>query len=77
MNRLLRALVIAVIAHLLFAAAGSAGTAKPPETYFIDVEGGQATLVVSPSGQSVLIDTGWPRFGGRGADRIVAAVREP
>jgi beta-lactamase superfamily II metal-dependent hydrolase len=28
--------------------------------YFIDVEGGQATLFVAPSGESLLIDTGWP-----------------
>lgn len=32
--------------------------AKPLQIYFIDVEGGQATLIVSPSGQSILIDTG-------------------
>jgi len=46
------------------------------EIYFIDVEGGQATLIVSPSGESMLIDTGWPNFGGRDADRIVAAAKE-
>ena len=44
------------------------------QIYFIDVEGGQATLVVSPSGQSLLIDTGWPDEKGRDADRIVAAA---
>ena len=27
--------------------------------YWIDVEGGAATLIVSPSGESMLIDTGW------------------
>lgn len=27
--------------------------------YWIDVEGGASTLVVSPSGESLLIDTGW------------------
>src|SRR2546428_439290 len=30
------------------------------QIYFIDVEGGQATLFVTPGGQSLLIDTGWP-----------------
>jgi beta-lactamase superfamily II metal-dependent hydrolase len=49
---------------------------KPLEIYFVDVEGGQATLFVAPSGESLLIDTGWPGFGGRDADRIVAAARE-
>jgi competence protein ComEC len=44
--------------------------------YFVDVEGGQATLFVTPSGQSVLIDTGWPGFNGRDADRIAAAAKE-
>jgi beta-lactamase superfamily II metal-dependent hydrolase len=44
--------------------------------YFIDVEGGQATLVVSPSGQSLLIDAGWPGYEGRDADRILAAAHQ-
>lgn len=46
------------------------------QIYFIDVEGGQATLVVSPSGQSLLIDTGWPGNEGRDADRILAATHQ-
>jgi beta-lactamase superfamily II metal-dependent hydrolase len=45
------------------------------QIYFIDVEGGQATLFVSPSGQSMLVDTGWPGFDGRDAKRIVAAAK--
>ncbi len=49
-------------------------TAKVLQIYAIDVEGGQATLIVSPAGQSLLIDTGWPGFNGRDADRIVAAA---
>lgn len=48
---------------------------KPLDIYFIDVEGGQATLVVSPSGQSMLVDTGWPGFNNRDADRIAAAAK--
>jgi beta-lactamase superfamily II metal-dependent hydrolase len=39
------------------------------------VEGGQATLFVTPSGQSLLIDTGWPGNDGRDANRIVAAAK--
>ncbi len=46
--------------------------ARPLEIFFIDVEGGQSTLIVSPSGQSLLIDTGWRGFEGRDADRIAA-----
>ena len=56
--------------------AAAASSAKPLQIYFVDVEGGQATLVVSPSGQSLLIDTGWPGYEGRDADRILAAAHQ-
>ena len=49
---------------------------KPLDVYFIDVEGGQATLFVTPTGQSMLIDTGYPGFDGRDVDRIVGMVRQ-
>jgi beta-lactamase superfamily II metal-dependent hydrolase len=49
--------------------------AKNLQIYFIDVEGGQATLIVSPSGQSMLVDAGWPGNNGRDSDRIVAAAK--
>ena len=45
------------------------------QIYSIDVEGGQSTLLVSPSGQSMLIDTGWAGFNGRDADRILDAMK--
>src|ERR1700686_1985817 len=51
-------------------------SAKPLQIYFIDVEGGQSTLVVSPSGESLLIDTGWPGYEGRDADRILVAAHQ-
>ena len=51
-------------------------TSKPLQIYFIDVEGGQSTLLVSPSGESLLIDTGWPGYEGRDSDRIVAAAHQ-
>ena len=49
--------------------------AKPLEIFFIDTEGGQSTLIVSPSGQSLLIDTGYTNYSGRDADRIAAAAK--
>jgi competence protein ComEC len=49
---------------------------KPLQIFFIDVEGGQATLIVSPSGESLLVDAGWPGFEGRDADRIAAAAKQ-
>jgi competence protein ComEC len=57
-------------------AAPAPQTDKSLQIYFIDVEGGQATLFVTPAGQSLLIDTGWPGNDGRDADRIVAAARK-
>jgi competence protein ComEC len=45
------------------------------QIYFVDVEGGQSTLFVTPTGQSLLIDTGWPDNAGRDADRILAATK--
>lgn len=54
----------------------AAEASKPLQFYFVDVEGGQATLVVSPSGESLLIDTGWPGYEGRDADRILAAAHQ-
>jgi len=45
------------------------------EVYFVDVEGGQATLFVTPAGRSLLIDTGWPDNDGRDADRITEIAK--
>jgi beta-lactamase superfamily II metal-dependent hydrolase len=73
------AAVGAIAGAALVALVGSS-QARPPgkalEIYFVDVEGGQATLFVTPEGQSLLIDTGWPDNAGRDADRIVAATKK-
>jgi competence protein ComEC len=53
----------------------AADTPKPLQIYFVDVEGGQSTLFVTPEGHSLLIDTGWPDNNGRDADRIAAAAK--
>jgi competence protein ComEC len=45
------------------------------EFYWIDVEGGAATLIVSPTGESMLFDTGYEE-GGRDAKRIYAAAQK-
>jgi competence protein ComEC len=52
-----------------------AAAEKPLQIFFIDVEGGQSTLFVSPSGQSLLVDTGWGYNAFRDANRIVAAAK--
>src|SRR5580704_15406484 len=45
------------------------------EIYWIDVEGGAATLIVAPSGQSLLVDTGWA-VDDRDAKRIYAVTQQ-
>ena len=47
---------MAVAVSLGVLAQGSAGGTL--DMYFIDTEGGQATLYVSPAGQTLLVDTG-------------------
>jgi len=63
------------IVALTFAGGALARAPKPLQIYLIDVEGGQATLVVGPSHESMLIDTGWPNFNGRDAERIARAAK--
>jgi len=63
------------IVAFTFAGGALARAPKPLQIYLIDVEGGQATLVVGPSHESMLIDTGWPNFNGRDAERIARAAK--
>jgi competence protein ComEC len=76
----MRSSLIAVFCACVLAALpfqlSAAPAAKALQIYFVDVEGGQATLIVTPLGESLLIDTGWPGYEGRDADRIVAAAHE-
>lgn len=48
--------------------------AESLKIYWIDVEGGAATLVITPAGESILIDTGKP--GKRDPGRINQLIRE-
>ena len=74
--------VITFLAVLTFAASGLAqGTNVPKQTknfeiYWIDVEGGASTLFISPTGESLLFDTGFPGNGDRDAKRIYAAAQK-
>src|SRR5262245_54294164 len=75
---------------LLCAAAAvtmAARDARTLDMYFVDVEGGQATLIVTPEKRSLLVDTGYAGDGtfdskpgephrARDANRIVAAARD-
>jgi beta-lactamase superfamily II metal-dependent hydrolase len=61
------------VSFLLFVSALTA--AKTLDMYVVDVEGGKALLLVSPSGQSMLIDAGNPGNNDRDAARIVEACQ--
>jgi competence protein ComEC len=86
MNRL--AFTIAVIGALCLGASAVHAADEPLRIVMVDVEGGAATLFVTPDGKSLLVDTGWPAgMGGpraaagappqpSSADRIVAAAHE-
>ena len=72
----------------LLLGSGFARTAvsDPLNIYFIDVEGGQSTLIVTPDKHSLLVDSGWAGQGtgfspadphqARDANRIVAAAKD-
>src|SRR5258708_36539631 len=68
---------LAVISALLLSAASAAAQPRPAlDIYVTDVEGGNGTLFVTPSGESVLIDTGNAVGAVRDAGRIMDAVRD-
>src|SRR3954468_2847297 len=77
-----RVLLLATGLTSLLAAMAPLGAAAQTRTtldiYVIDVEGGNATLFVPPSGESVLIDTGnvGPEASVRDAERIIAAAKD-
>jgi competence protein ComEC len=70
---MLRLVLAAVLLLLLAVFPFAAGTL---EIFVIDVEGGQATLMVTPAGESLLIDAGYGgRAGGRDPARILDVLR--
>jgi beta-lactamase superfamily II metal-dependent hydrolase len=64
-----------VLPFLLLLAEPVAGQQRTLDIYWIDVEGGAATLVVSPSGESLLYDAGW-EVDGRDGKRIAEVVKQ-
>jgi beta-lactamase superfamily II metal-dependent hydrolase len=77
-----------VVRHLFVGLALASFAVTLPETtradekdgrldiYFIDVEGGAATLFITPAGESLLIDSGYPTPDDRDINRILKVVRE-
>jgi competence protein ComEC len=72
MRRTLTLLIASVSVVML-----SAQARTTLDIYLVDVEGGNATLFVAPSGDSLLIDTGNGGAGAvRDAERILAAAKD-
>ena len=61
---------------LLVVLCGADAPRRPLEIYFIDVMGGAATLLVTPDGESVLLDSGWPGYQDRDPIRIEKVLKE-
>src|SRR5438093_10028602 len=77
----MRTQISSIIFALMFSTAGAMAQTRPARTaldiYVIDVEGGNATLFISPSGESLLIDTGNAGAAApRDAGRIMAAAKD-
>lgn len=73
-----RGVILGMLLAVCSAARGGASETRPPKTldiYFLDMMGGASTLIVSPLGESVLIDTGSLEPKHRDAERIHAATR--
>src|SRR5438105_2698063 len=66
-------LSLVLLSFLLAVRSRAGGSDKRLDVYWIDVEGGASTLIVTPAGESVLIDTG--SMGGRDARRILDAAQ--
>jgi beta-lactamase superfamily II metal-dependent hydrolase len=66
---------ISFVLCLLLLGSVSQAAPKPLQIFFIDVEGGQSTLFVTPRGESLLVDTGWSGHDYRDSDRIAAAAK--
>lgn len=67
--------VVVAVALVLSCTISPGAQERSLDIYWIDVEGGAATLVVSPSGESLLYDAGW-EVDGRDGKRIADVVKQ-
>ena len=67
-------LLLVTLAIVVATHTGRAQAPRSLQVYWIDVEGGAATLIVTPAGESVLVDAGNP--GGRDSGRVLKTARE-
>lgn len=64
-----------LVACLMLTAGNARAQPGRLEIYWVDVEGGAATLMIAPSGESLLYDAGFEVAGDRDAKRIAAVAR--
>jgi beta-lactamase superfamily II metal-dependent hydrolase len=76
MKRTLMGVAFAALMMTAMPGASAAQNNGNLNIYWIDVEGGASTLFVSPTGESLLFDTGNPGNGDRDAKRIFAAAQK-
>ena len=69
-------LIVVALAASGHASAQKSGASRNLDIYWIDTEGGAATLIVAPSGESMLIDTGYPGLGDRDLNRVLGTIKQ-
>jgi len=67
-------MVIKTALLLTFLGVASVRAADTLEMFVVDTEGGKALILLTPSGQSLLVDAGYPTADDRDTNRIVAAA---
>src|SRR5438874_7816053 len=73
----MRKIILLLLVLIISAAVAMAQVRRTLDIYVVDVEGGNAVLFVTPSGESVLIDSGNTGAGAvRDAERIMAAAKD-
>jgi beta-lactamase superfamily II metal-dependent hydrolase len=70
------AFALGLAAAITFTSSVHAQAARGLDIYFIDVNGGAATLIITPERESILIDSGWPGFDDRDPKRIVHVLKD-
>jgi beta-lactamase superfamily II metal-dependent hydrolase len=79
--------ILVTVLSAVLSASACTTISEPLDIYFVDVEGGQATLIITPGGETLLIDAGYPGKGksdptpgdpgaARDAQRIAAAAED-
>lgn len=73
--RLLIIIALLISATSAITAQKSNAARRALDIFYVDVEGGASTLIVTPAGESILVDAGWPGFDGRDAKRVEQAMK--